>query len=373
MYGQFFTKSHVLQNAVLQAIINTPKHCLEPCVGKGHLVQCVKSQYPDTEWTCIEYDSTLQQYENVPKPIYSDFLQQIFDTTFDTIVANPPYIQRKGKQNIYIECIKKCFYLLQNKGQMILILPSEFIRGTNASKMIQLLDYHGSIYYIYHSKREDLFDNASIDVLVLGYIKDSSYPKTILYNDVQYPYTVRNGMFHIMTHKNEVCVQDYFKVYVGMVSGCDKIFKHSNGNIDILTGNNNEIQTKERFIYTENFPTHDKIIDDYLYSHKNTLLNRRICRFHENNWWKWGAPRNKKKIEEFWGYPCIYVHTLSRQKTIAFEGTVQYFSGSLLMMIPHDTTISLQKWVSTINTNRYQFDYSGRFRITHKQLTNAMF
>ena len=82
------------------------------------------------------------------------------------------------------------------------------------------------------------------------------------------------------------------------------------------------------------FPCEDKKINEYLLSHKEDLIKRRIKKYTEKNWFEWGAPRNIKKMKKYKGEECIYVSPLTRDKKVAFIGKVDYFGG-LIMMRPH--------------------------------------
>jgi adenine-specific DNA-methyltransferase len=64
---------------------------------------------------------------------------------------------------------------------------------------------------------------------------------------------------------------------------------------------------------------------------------------------------------------------MTRSQEVAFIGTVQYFGGSLLCLIPKGTE-DLEKIVEFLNTNDLQKDYlySGRFKIGHKQVSNII-
>ncbi len=105
---------------------------------------------------------------------------------------------------------------------------------------------------------------------------------------------------------------------------------------------------------------------------KDILINRKIKNYTEQNWWLWGAPRNQKNIEKNIGKKCIYVSNLTRNKEVAFEGKVEYFGGSLLMMIPKKE-VDLKKIVKHLNSDTFKENYtfSNRFKIGHKQLCNS--
>jgi adenine-specific DNA-methyltransferase len=105
-------------------------------------------------------------------------------------------------------------------------------------------------------------------------------------------------------------------------------------------------------------------------------MNRKIKKFTEKNWFEWGAPRNIKNIQTYWNKPCIYIRNMTRNKEVAFIGKVQYFSGALLCLVPkHEMSHNdIQNIVHYFNSNTFQKDYiyAGRFKIGHKQVSNAI-
>jgi adenine-specific DNA-methyltransferase len=167
-------------------------------------------------------------------------------------------------------------------------------------------------------------------------------------------------------------IETYFNVYVGLVSGRDEIYRVPFGNIDIL----NDKDRVEKYIFTEIFPTKNTEIDSYLQTHKTELLKRKIKKFSESNWFKWGAPRNVSSIIKYWGKQCIYIKNMTRNKDVAFIGNVQYFGGSLLCLVPKTnmTESKMQNIIQYINTSDFQKDYmyAGRFKIGHKQISTAI-
>jgi adenine-specific DNA-methyltransferase len=143
------------------------------------------------------------------------------------------------------------------------------------------------------------------------------------------------------------------------------------GNIDVLTDKG----SIAKYVFAETFPTTNTQIDAHLLAHKDVLMSRRIKRFSESNWFEWGAPRNISSIRASWGRPCIYVKNMTRSKEVAFVGTVQYFGGTLICIIPKpDTNPELHDIAGYLNSGAFQtnYMYSGRFKIGHKQISSAI-
>ncbi len=379
--GQYFTTNTTLQDKVFEFIKNEPSRILEPSIGQGDLVLSLSQKNPDWLFDMYEIDRTIAVYPSIPKEqiIYGDFLLQPITKKYTTIVGNPPYV-RTSKGNLYIDFISKCFQLLEDRGELIFIVPSDLFKLTCAAKLLTEMMNQGTFTHIFHPHDEKMFEGASVDIIVFRYLKDKDAEKAVLYNDVLQHVSCRNGLitFHEGNKEGESenSFEEYFDIYVGLVSGKEEVYKHETlGNIDVLTG----FQKVEKYILLESFPsqeTEEAEINTYLLQHKEALLQRKIRTFHESNWFEWGAPRNISSIRKRAGTPCIYLYNLTRKKQVAFLGEVMYFGGNLLMLVPKEefkTKVDLEKVVTYLNKSEFQkeFIFSGRFKIGHRQISNC--
>jgi adenine-specific DNA-methyltransferase len=208
--------------------------------------------------------------------------------------------------------------------------------------------------------------------MIFRYEKNNFSDRVTMYNDVRKNIYCEDGIisFGDDEEKNMVKVSELFDVYVGIVSGKDEVYKNEEfGNIDVLNGEDKV----DKYIFVENYPTGDTKLDKYLLENKDNLINRRIKKFNDNNWYEWGAPRNIKIIRKNKGKKCLFIKCLSRQDKICFKDNVQYFGGSLLMMIPKKENIDLDYIETYINSKEFKdnFMYSGRFKIGHRCLSNS--
>lgn len=372
--GQYFTTNHSLQNTIFDFIHNNPNKILEPCIGKGHLVSSILDKLPTMEFTMFEIDKTLEVLPNINKSHvqYTDFLTTNITEKYDTIIGNPPYVRTKTG-NLYIDFIAKSVWLLNPGGELIFIIPSDFFKLTSSSKLIMDMMIHGTFTHIYHPHNENMFQNASIDILIFRYCKDATLPREILYNSIKMHLNHNNGLITFTcdkeTYKNSQNLEELFKICVGLVSGKEEVYKNDAlGNICVLNSEN----TIEKYIFIENFPSENTEINTYLLEKKPILLNRAIKKFTEKNWFEWGAPRNISLMREHFGKPCIYVYTLTRKEVVAFIGKVQYFGGGLIMLLPK-MDISLKETVIYLNSHKFRqnFTFSGRFKIGQRQLCNC--
>jgi len=371
--GQYFTTNEILKQTVYNFMFNKSSIILEPSIGQGDLVSFITDKNPSISFDMYEIDNTIPLLNNIQKDkvIYGDFMTQTITKTYKTIVGNPPYVRTK-KGNLYIDFTEKCYNLLDDNGELIFIVPSDFLKLTSASKLLNTMMTNGTFTHIFHNHNEKMFENASIDVIVFRYCKNSLIDKKVLYNDKLLYITNSNGLitFGEEENNNSVLFQDYFDIYVGLVSGKEDVYKNNDlGNISVLNG----INKVERYIFIDNFPSNDTNINNYLLQHKNSLINRKIRKFNENNWFEWGAPRNIKTINNNIGKNCIYIYNLTRQEQVAFTDKVQYFGGGLIMLIPKKPC-NLNNIVKYINSDKFKhnFTFSGRFKIGHRQISNSI-
>jgi len=370
--GQYFTTNIELKETVYNFILNSPDNILEPSIGQGDLISYIKIKNPNITFDMYEIDTNIKMLNDIDrnKIIFGDFMEQPINKLYKTIIGNPPYVRTK-KGNLYIDFIEKCFNLLDINGELIFIIPSDFLKLTSATKILNEMMKEGTFTHINHPNNEKLFEDASIDVIVFRYCKNKLLEKKVLYNNKLMFIINSDGLITFSDNKNENkhLIKDYFDAYVGLVSGKDEVYKNNEfGNINILNG----IDKIDKYIYFEKLPNNNPKLLDYMLSHKKSLLERGIRKFNEKNWFEWGAPRNIKTIEQNLGADCIYVSNLSRKENIAFIGKVGYFGGSLIMLKPKKEC-DLKKIVNYLNTENFKnnFIFSGRFKIGHRQLSNS--
>jgi adenine-specific DNA-methyltransferase len=235
-----------------------------------------------------------------------------------------------------------------------------------------------------------MFEDANIDVLIFRYCKNKLKVKQVLYNDRLLYITNSNGLITFSEEQtisrdssdsgecsdgtsgcgsDSIMFQEYFDIYVGLVSGKEEVFKNEElGNIEVLNGDGKV----NKYIYIKSYPCKDDKINTHLLHHKNTLIERGIRKFNEYNWFEWGAPRNITTINDNIGKDCIYIYNLTRRPNVAFLGKVMYFGGGLIMLKPKKDC-DLNNIVSYMNSNKFKenFMFSGRFKIGHRQISNS--
>ena len=224
----------------------------------------------------------------------------------------------------------------------------------------------GSFTDFLFPNNERLFEESIVDVVIFRYQKGIKTNKCI-YNGVEKQWRFNEGIITFTTFaENTTTIDELFDCYVGFVSGRDEVFCNDLGTMSLLC----DKDTVKKFIYVENFPTGVSAVDTYLNVNKKELLSRKIRKFGDENWFEWGAIRNRAAIEERLGRDCIYIRTMTRKEEVAFIGKVQFFGGGLLCLVPKVEGLDLSAIIKTINSSQVKQDYiyAGRFKIGQKQV-----
>jgi adenine-specific DNA-methyltransferase len=376
--GQYFTSNTFLKQCVCDLVLNNPERVLEPSVGRGDLIDSLCSGFKEVQFDMYEIDTEVEMLPCVDTEYltYGDFLMQEIKRKYKTIVGNPPYV-KTATGNLYLDFIRRCHGLLEPEGELIFIVPSDFMKLTSAAPLLSHMMTTGTFTHVIRPNDEGLFEHASIDVIVFRYCLDPQLDRTVLYNDEPKRLIETNGIITFAPMDAPVGTErigDYFDVFVGMVSGREGVFKNTEfGTMDVR----NSKDAVDKYIILDSFPTEDTALNAYLLEHKAELINRKIRRFNETNWFEWGALRNYDRVSARLSEDCLYVRTLTRDTKVAFVEKVSYFGGGLLALIPKADAprkLEMGKVAAFLNNAQFRenYLYSGRFKIGHRQLYNCL-
>ena len=370
--GQYFTTNKMLLDYVLDLIHNNPDKILEPSMGRGDIISHILNHKQGVKFDTYEIDETIKFLIDRDEINFGDFLKTQITDKYDTIVGNPPFVKRSGG-NLYIDFIEKCYHLLNDNGELIFIIPSEFLKLTCATTIINLMIDNGTFTHIFHPNNEKLFDEASIDVIVFRYCKNINLEKKILFNGIERYLINTNGIitFTDTPMNDKTTLNTHLDVYVGMVTGKEEVYKNEKyGNLNILNGKDKV----DKYIFIDQFPTENLQLNEYMTNNKDILISRKIRKFNDENWFQWGAARNYISVKKNIGKQGIYIYTLTRNTTVAFVDTIQYFGGNLILLIPKKD-VDLNVLVKYLNSDEFKknYMYAGRFKIGHKQVSNILF
>lgn len=392
--GQFFTTNEKVQKLMVSLIDNNPHTILEPSCGEGHLISAISHAFPHTDITGVEYDSSLIQQDSTAHIIHDDFFSFTSDTTYDAIIGNPPYVAWKNatdstqqaaleykknysdKANLYYLFIDKCIDLLSLGGSMVMICPKEWMYTTSASFLREKMMHHGSFTHIIDGGEEKVFDDADVPSLMIfcwvkgkkqatvsyaqGYNMSPYWEeKKIIFNGGSLTLCSLDSDYSQWRQK----VGDLIDVKVGIVSGADKVFNiTSHENKDLFIKDNTVrkyLTTKgvEYFIDVSHICKEEKIPHytyEYLCEYKDTLLSRGIKKFTTENWWHYGAIRNKKLMESSTPRLFCYGRTRKDHPFFTCDKTPYYSGGILGLFLKEDCPYSPEEIADILNNDDFR-------------------
>ena len=354
--GQFFTPDSIVDQMI--SLIENQGTILEPSCGAGAFSNKIQN------CIALEIDKKV-----APKnAIITDFFD--WNTPVDTIIGNPPYVRYQdifpstkeklpnkfdSRTNLYIFFIDRCIDLLKSNGELIFIVPRDFIKTTGAIPLNKRLYEEGGFTYWQEFGDQKIFADATPNVVIFRWVKGIAH--TILIN-----YTNGFLSFGEQTSKKTIPINELFDILVGGASGANSIFIEPTGNIDLVVSDTKKTGLTKKAHYVD-APT------DYLLAHKITLMNRKIKVFNENNWWEWG-----RKIRHING-DKIYVNNKTRDMTPFFTNDSGWFDGSILALVPKDTNpYSIEQLIKMLNNNNWEeqgFKVGGRLIFGQRTLSNA--
>jgi adenine-specific DNA-methyltransferase len=394
--GQFFTVNDRVQKVMLELIkTDLGSKVLEPSSGEGHLVLALE-ETGFTDVTSVEYDPDLAVISTT-QPIRASFFDFAAETgnKYSCIFGNPPYVSWKSlekeqtenpnllavkkdyadKANLYYLFMDKCIDMLTDDGEMIFIVPKEWLYTSSAAPLRKKMLETGSITHVVDCGEEKLFPDADVPAIVIfRYQKglDSRETKYATFLDdavdgLWYETVVQETGDRLIFLNSEVSalisgwsvLDDFFSVKVGIVSGADPIFRVADPSLYESEGLKQYLTTKgmEWFIDVNHIETEETLppkIKTFLLSHKDKLINRRISKFDESNWWKYGAIRNKESMiggaERFYAL----VKTRSESPFFLLPEAELYSGGVLGLFSKQELPMSLKEAVALLNSDFYR-------------------
>lgn len=228
------------------------------------------------------------------------------------------------------------------------IIPRDFIKLTSAYSLNKRLNEEGGFTYWEEFGNKQIFKDASPNVDIFRWQKGKKH--TI-------PIYCSNGFFYFNKIEGTK-ITDLFDIKVGAVSGANSIFYNENGNIKLAFS---ETKRTGKLIkaYYGNLPE--------LLPYKEKLLQRKISKFTESNWWEWGRKPNKVIGNK------ILANCKTRDMKPFYISSAEYWDGSLLALIPKNK-FNLDEVVNKLNIldwEKYGFKVGGRLIFTQKSLSNV--
>ena len=362
--GQVFTQSHTVDGML--RLRKNQGSILEPSCGSGAFFNKIQN------CVGIEYDSAVCP----PGAINMDFFDYNTENKFDTIIGNPPYVKYANinqdtknklksdffdeRSNLYLFFIEKCIRHLNENGELIFIVPRDFIKATSSIKLNQYIFSQGTITDWIELGDEIVFPGFNPNCVIFRFEKNNFSRIT----NHQQHFIEKNGQLLFLNNKNHYLFSDYFFVKVGAVSGADSIFASDNGNVEFVCSKTRTTGQTKRMHYNH--------LHSELEKNKNTLLQRKIKQFSESNWYLWGRNYFDSDL------PRVYVNNKTRQKNPFFIHDCTAYDGSVLGIFPKfhiKDKKHLQEvcdFLNSIDWESYGFKCDGRFLFNQKSLENSL-
>jgi len=373
--GQVFTPCFIVSDMI--NLIKNQGSILEPSAGDGAFALKLNKK----QLTALEYDKSLAKKHNF---LNIDFFAYPISNKFDTIIGNPPYVRYQdikhdtkellsnslfnnneidysifdNRSNLYLFFIYKSILHLKKGGELIFITPRDFLKATSAIKLNELIYNHGTITDIVELGDKKIFQNAQPNTIIWRFEKDNFSRKTSIVKN----FIFNQGQLLFTKNRYSVKFKDMAFVKVGAVSGADKYFEHNDGMEFVCSYTNKTGETK-KMIYN----SYHKDLEQY----KDKLLNRKIKKFNENNWYEWGRKYYESDKSR------IYVNSKTRNKKPFFISEIKAYDGSILAIFPYRELdkIELEKLCDMLNSVNWEelgFVVDGRFIFSQKSLENTI-
>ena len=367
-HGQVFTPAAVVDRML--GMVKNRGRILEPACGDGAFVARIPPHYPDV--VAIELDPT-----HCPAgALNMDFFTYPESEKFDTVIGNPPYVKARdvlaatrkyfstqlldGHANLYLHFIEKCVRHLKPGGELIFITPRDFLKATGAARLNTWLFDQGTITDFEDLGDAKIFEGAAPNCAIWRFEKGNASHRL---SDGR---RMRLAGGHVMFTRGiySVPLNSVFSVKVGAVSGADDIFANASlGNADFVCSRTAQTGELRRMIFDAPLP--------YLEQFKEKLLARRVTKFDESNWWKWGRRHHVSDA------PRIYVNHKTRNPRPFFTHECTNYDGSVLALFPHRKLkqaelANLAAMLNDVDWHELGFVCDGRFLFSQRSLENAL-
>jgi adenine-specific DNA-methyltransferase len=368
LLGQVFTPQSVVERML--ALRKCSGRSLDPACGDG----AFSSRIPGC--VAIELDA-LQCPEDA---INEDFFLYPESEKFATIIGNPPYVKARdiipetrrflhsslldGHANLYLHFVEKCVRHLEPGGELILITPRDFLKATGAARLNGWLYDKGTITHFEDLGDARIFAGATPNCAIWRFEKGKQTHRL----DDGRRMVLAGGQLMFTRGIYSIPFNTVFSVKVGAVSGADEIFSNETlGNVDFVCSKTAQTGETRRMIYLD-----QEGPVPHLEQFKTRLLARRVTRFDEFNWWKWGRRHFASSA------PRIYVNHKTRNTRPFFQHSSTYYDGSVLALFPRRTDLTtkqlaaLTEALNDVDWSEQGFVCDGRFLFSQRALEHTL-
>jgi adenine-specific DNA-methyltransferase len=369
--GQVFTPERIVQ--LMLTLRQRRGRVLEPSAGDGAFATRIRN------CVAIELDPSLAPAE----ALIQNFFSYPSSQKFSTVIGNPPYVRYQdiehdtkallntapfdGRSNLYLFFIEKAVRHLRPGGELIFIVPRDFIKLTSARQLNSWLFEKGTITHWIETGDQKIFRGAVPNCAIFRFelgnysrithwrvLGDGGWQTRIL--------TDMDGQLAFLEEGMTVPLSSLFDVKVGAVSGADSVYMHPEGNQEFVCSKTRDTGETRRMIYNIQHPD--------LTRYKSRLLSRRIKAFDEGNWWKWGRAYHESDS------PRIYVNGKTRRPKPFFVHDCTAYDGSVLALFPKVLGMDLERATELLNSvvpwEHLGFVVDGRYLFSQRTLETVM-
>ena len=371
--GQVFTPPAIV--ARMLGLMRNRRRVLDPACGDGAFSRPLAADFP--ELVAIELDARFC-------PAYArnqDFFAYPQTEQFDTIIGNPPYVKARdilprtalrlsssllnGHANLYYHFIEKCVRHLKPGGELIFITPRDFLKATGAARLNTWLYDQGSFTDMIELGDAKIFAGALPNCIIWRFEKGNLQRRL---GDGRHMRLV-GGQLSFTRGIYSVPLASVFSVRVGAVSGADAIYTHEElGNADFVCSRTAQTGELRRMIFPDKQTISAELLA-YLEPCKSRLLARRVAKFDESNWWRWG------RLHHISAAPRIYVNGKTRNPRPFFLNRCHNYDGAVLALFPHRGDLALGPLVEQLNEVDWAelgFICDGRFLFSQRSLEQSL-
>ena len=252
--GQVFTNIEVAEYMVSLLDSNHDAHLLDPCFGEGVFLKAAKNAGYSKVDGCEIDEQLFVEVKNKYQGFNlwnTDFLTMKFESKYDVIIMNPPYIRHEKidnlksygitkkeiranrlfsglpkTANIYMYFIYKSIDLLKDNGEMVVIFPSNWLKAKLGLEFKDFLYSRCTLIKQIHITGNIFDREALVDVVILHIRKGISTNKLEVKN-----FKILNGKF--INQENIVSAIDLGfslpfskigRVRRGITTGCNEMY-----------------------------------------------------------------------------------------------------------------------------------------------------